>query len=82
MNHSAEATITSKGQVTIPASVRRALGLKPGIKLLFSWDQDGVVSIRPREVCISSIFGLMDSEESVSIDDMDPETGFDFNDCD
>ncbi len=82
MNNSAEATMTSKGQVTIPVSVRKALGLKPGVKLLFSWDHGEVVSIRPREVCVSGIFGLMESDRSVSIDEMDPETGFGSHDFD
>ncbi|MDR0350575.1 MAG: AbrB/MazE/SpoVT family DNA-binding domain-containing protein [Coriobacteriales bacterium] len=29
------ATVTSKGQITIPVSIRRELGLKAGSKLLF-----------------------------------------------
>jgi len=29
------ATVTSKGQITIPASIRRELGLKEGSKILF-----------------------------------------------
>lgn len=38
-------TLTSKGQTTIPRSVRRALGLSPGDKIAFRLDEDGV-SIR------------------------------------
>ncbi len=33
-----QATLTSKGQITIPAEVRRKLGLKPGQKLAFDLD--------------------------------------------
>ena len=34
-----QARITSKGQITVPREVRRALGVRPGDKLLF--EQDG-----------------------------------------
>lgn len=35
-------TMTSKGQVTIPAAIRKALGLKPRDKLAFRIDEGGV----------------------------------------
>jgi AbrB family looped-hinge helix DNA binding protein len=34
-----KARITSKGQITVPHEVRRALGVRPGDKLVF--EQDG-----------------------------------------
>jgi antitoxin PrlF len=34
--------MTSKGQVTIPAAIRKALGLKPSDKVTFRVDADGV----------------------------------------
>jgi AbrB family looped-hinge helix DNA binding protein len=42
------ATLTSKGQITIPLDVRTALGLYAGAKLDFVLDQDGfkVVPLR------------------------------------
>ena len=49
MSDTAEATITSKGQVTIPSSVRKRLGVKPGDKLTFSIEPDGTVSLRARK---------------------------------
>lgn len=36
------ATVTAKGQVTIPAEIRKALGLKPGDKAAFVYDEKGV----------------------------------------
>lgn len=42
----ARATITSKGQVTIPAEVRRALGAGPGDQLTFSVQEDGAVMLK------------------------------------
>lgn len=32
------ATITSKGQVTVPVEVRRALGLQHGDEVVFQWE--------------------------------------------
>lgn len=40
------ATITSKGQITVPRAVRRMLGVRSGDKLLFESDGKGV-RIRP-----------------------------------
>ena len=40
------AKITSKGQITIPREVRQALGVRPGDRLLFETDDQGV-RVRP-----------------------------------
>lgn len=40
------ATITSKGQITVPREVRRMLGVRTGDKLLFESDGKGV-RVRP-----------------------------------
>ena len=47
------ARITSKGQVTVPSEIRRALGVRPGDKLLFENDGD---SIRVRPIRTKSPF--------------------------
>jgi len=40
--------ITSKGQVTIPQSIRNQAGLLPGMEVDFQLDEDGVVRlVRP-----------------------------------
>lgn len=41
-----QARITSKGQITVPHEIRRALGVRPGDKLLFEKDGAGV-RVRP-----------------------------------
>ena len=41
-----EARMTSKGQITVPHEIRRALGVRPGDKLMFEQDSRGV-RIRP-----------------------------------
>lgn len=35
------ATVTSKGQVTIPKPIRDRLGIKPGTKVAFAVDKEG-----------------------------------------
>lgn len=37
-----EATVTSKGQVTIPVQVRKALGIEAGDRLVFELRDDGL----------------------------------------
>lgn len=36
------AKLTSKGQITIPAEIRRALGVRPGDRLRFEEGEDGI----------------------------------------
>jgi AbrB family looped-hinge helix DNA binding protein len=51
-------TITSKGQVTIPAEVRQSLGLKKGDKIAFVIDEGGDVHLKPpRHPSIMSLRG-------------------------
>ena len=52
------ATVTSKGQITVPQSVRRALGLEAGTKVDFVPIDDGfkVVPLRGAEVPLKGRF--------------------------
>ena len=43
------ATITSKGQITLPARHRKAWGLKPGDQIAFDPPESGSVRIEPRK---------------------------------
>lgn len=43
-------TMTSKGQVTIPKHIRKALGLEPGARVEFDLDDKGRVVIQPAQV--------------------------------
>ena len=43
------AKVTSKGQVTIPAEVRKSLGVKPGDKLRFEPQESGFRIVRDVE---------------------------------
>lgn len=51
-------TITSKGQVTIPAEVRRHLGVKTREKIAFIIQAEGTVQVRaPRYRSVASLRG-------------------------
>jgi antitoxin PrlF len=55
-------TVTSKGQVTIPAEVRNYLGIKTNDKIAFVIDSEGIVRIRvPRYPDIASLRGAAGS---------------------
>ncbi len=51
------ATVTSKGQVTIPKQVREHLGVKSGDKLEFRVGEDGGVTLLPVTRTADSVFG-------------------------
>ena len=56
------ATITSKGQVTIPAEVRRHLGIKTHDKITFVIDTEGEVRLStPRYADVPSLRGAAGS---------------------
>lgn len=41
-----QAKITSKGQITIPREIRRTMGVRPGDRVLFESDKEGI-RVRP-----------------------------------
>ena len=49
MSHSEEATVTSKGQVTIPKRVRDRLEIESGTRLAFVLEDDGSVRVYPKK---------------------------------
>ena len=62
--------LTSKGQVTVPADIRRRLGLAPGDRVAFILDGDHVELVR-RENRIEAAFGICKPTRSVSDEDME-----------
>lgn len=65
------ATVTSKGQITIPASVRASLGLEAGTRVEFVETEKGKYSIVAATHSVQALKGLLRKPASpVSIEDM------------
>ncbi len=69
----ASATVTSKGQITIPLKVREALGLGPGDRVEFVETGEGEFSIVPATGSVQELKGLFRGRTTkpVSIEEMD-----------
>jgi AbrB family looped-hinge helix DNA binding protein len=66
------ATVTSKGQITIPAEVRRQLGLRSGSRVDFMLLDDGSYAIAPRTGSVTALRGLVKvSGAAVTLEEMD-----------
>ncbi|MGH3460413.1 MAG: AbrB/MazE/SpoVT family DNA-binding domain-containing protein [Kribbellaceae bacterium] len=68
----ATATVTSKGQITIPVEVRRDLGLRTGSRVDFIRLDDGAYEIVPVTGSVRALKGLIPAPAvPVSLEDMD-----------
>ena len=67
------ATITSKGQVTIPKAVRDSLRLHPGDKVEFVITESKEALLRPITKKVDDVFGRLHStgRKPISIEKMD-----------
>lgn len=66
------ATVTSKGQVTIPKPIRDRLHLEPGDKIDFIVDETGDVRVTPVTVPVARLKGMVPTPGSpVSLAMMD-----------
>ncbi|MBI3181052.1 MAG: type II toxin-antitoxin system PrlF family antitoxin [Myxococcales bacterium] len=69
-------TITSKGQITLPIEVRRALRLRPGDRVSFRMAKDGSVVVEPETVDLLSLKGAVKSKvKGVSVEQMQQAIG-------
>jgi antitoxin PrlF len=57
------ATLTRKGQTTIPKDVRRRLGLKPGDKIRFMVNPDGTIALVPVTLSVKQLRGMLPRPE-------------------
>lgn len=66
------ATLTSKGQLTLPKDVRIALGVGPGDRVDFVRMEDGNFAVLPATHSVKSLKGLIAKpKKAVSLEDMD-----------
>jgi antitoxin PrlF len=67
------ATITTKGQVTIPKEVRDALAIHAGDVIDFQREADGGFRVQARKVHVSDLAGILHrkGQRRVSLEEMD-----------
>ena len=68
----AEATITSKGQITVPKAVREALRVAAGDRLEFVINERGEVMIHPLRKDVRRLSGILKrpGQRPISVEEM------------
>jgi len=66
------ATLTSKGQTTIPKEIRDSLGIKPGDRMTFTLMPDATVVMRVKTKRAADLAGLLHKKgrKAVSVEQM------------
>ncbi len=65
------ATLTSKGQITLPKAIRKLMGVDTGDQIAFRVQEDGKVYVEPENVDLMSLKGVLKSSvRGVSVEDM------------
>ena len=69
-----ESTISSRGRTTVPAQVRKQLGMAQGTRLVWHAMPDGSLLVRAKTGSLRNLAGMLKSKthngSRVSIDDM------------
>lgn len=66
------ATLTAKGQLTLPKDVRVAMGVGPGDRVDFVRMEDGNFAVLPATHSVKSLKGIIPKpKKPVSLEDMD-----------
>jgi AbrB family looped-hinge helix DNA binding protein len=66
----AVAVLSSKGQVTIPVSVRTALGIGTGDRIEFVETENGQFTVMAATKSVKSLRGIIPATRTVSIEEM------------
>ena len=65
------ATLTSKGQITVPKEIRESLDLSAGDRVSFRLREDGVVELVPETVDLMTLCGIFKPKvRGVTVEDM------------
>ena len=69
-----ESTITAKGQTTVPADIRQAIGAAPGTRLVWHALNDGRLFVRVKNKSVLDLKGMLTPAKGkhVAIEDMKP----------
>jgi AbrB family looped-hinge helix DNA binding protein len=62
-----EATLTSKGQITIPVDIRKSMSIGPKDRLTFTPMPDGTVVMRAKTKSIKDLRGMLKPVPGVSV---------------
>ncbi|MCV2219382.1 AbrB/MazE/SpoVT family DNA-binding domain-containing protein [Thauera sp. Sel9] len=67
-----EVTLTSKGRITIPADIRRALGVSAHDRITFTLMRDGTVVLRAKNKSVQRLKGMLKPQRgaSLAVEDM------------
>lgn len=67
------ATITSKGQVTIPKKIRDKLGLQAGDILSFNIESGDKITIKPEKASSETAYGILyrENQEALTVEEME-----------
>lgn len=65
-------TLSSRGQLVVPAAIREFLGLRPGDRIDFVVRDDGTVVLRPALLDVRELRGMLHREDAhtLSVEDM------------
>ena len=67
-----DATLTAKGQTTIPKKIRQHLGIAPGDRIRFAIQSDGTVTMVAATLPITALRGIARRpEKAASLEEMD-----------
>lgn len=55
----ASASVTSKGQITIPIEIRKKLGAKPGIRVQFIENANGDIVLKAKTGSLEDLKGIV-----------------------
>lgn len=67
----ATASMTSKGQITIPVELRKKFGLKAGVQVRFFEGENGELILRPKTGSIKNLKGIVKwTGKPVTIEEM------------
>ena len=62
-----DATLTSKGQTTIPKKIRDSLGMKPGDRMTFTLMPDATVVMRVKVKSVTELAGMLQKKGQAPI---------------
>ena len=64
-------TVTSKGQLTLPAAIRRQMGIDPGDRVMIVADDENGARLRRVEHDVASVRGLIATPPGLEGQDID-----------